>query len=368
MNERERTRRTRTGSLRCSLFFLFTCILSAFISASTSAAQETTATRTEIVSQTILLTDEDRCRALCQISVEDEFDRCISARVHRDIECRQLRRERLEMCIVGATDNPRRRVRTHLTQESCSYVKIHEPAESLPPLPQLFRDHLKSGGRAPEMLVIPQGTFTTTNRQVVTIRAPFAISRYEITFAEWDLCVSRGGCNGYAPHDEGWGARTRRPVINVSWYDALSYVSWLSRETGKNYRLPSETEWEYAGRAGSPAAFSWGTSVGSNNANCDGCGGGWDNSWTAPVGSFAPNRYGLHDIHGNVWEWVEDCWHRQGSASQAPYTQGTCHSRVLRGGSWTDKAELLTFQSRLRYAAVNRSTDAGFRVVSDYDD
>ena len=348
--------------------FLITCVVGALVSASASSAQVTTTTTTEIISQTILLTDEDRCRALCQLSVEEEFDRCISAGVARDLTCRQLRRERLEICIAGATDYPRRRIQTHLAQESCSYVKIHEPLNSPDPSPRLFRDHLKTGGRAPEMLIIPTGTFTTTSRHVVTIRAPFAISRYEVSFAEWDLCVSRGGCDGHAPHDEGWGDRSHRPVINVSWYDAQSYVTWLSRETDKNYRLPSETEWEYAGRAASPLAFSWGKSVGSNSANCDGCGSDWDNSRTAPVGSFAPNRFGLHDVHGNVWEWVADCWHQGVSTTQAAYTQGACTSRVLRGGAWTDKAELLTFRSRLRYAAENRSNDAGFRVVVDHDD
>lgn len=349
----------RTNSLRCSLPLLSVYLLGALSSAAGSAAQDTT---------TPLFTDEDRCRALCRISVEDEFDRCVSNGVSRDLECRESRRQRLEMCIVGAIDNPGQRVRTHLSQKSCSYLKIHESVDQLGSSEQSFRDQLKRGGRGPEMLVVSSGTFTTQKkRQVVTIHQPFAISRYEVSFAEWELCVSRGGCNGYTPNDEGWGDRGRRPVINVSWYDASSYVSWLSRETGQNYRLPSETEWEYAARAGSWAAFGWGNSVGRNNANCDGCGSRWDNSRTAPVGSFSPNQYGLHDVHGNVWEWVQDCWNWHESASQAPFTGGTCASRVLRGGSWTDKATLLTFWSRLRYAAENRSNDAGFRVVSDYD-
>ena len=126
-------------------------------------------------------------------------------------------------------------------------------------------------------------------------------------------------------------------MINVSWEDAQSYVTWLSRETGESYRLPSESEWEYAARAGTATKYSWGNEIGVNRANCDGCGSRWDNQRTAPVGSFAPNGFGLYDMHGNVWEWVEDCWN--GSYAGAPsdggaWRSGDCAKRVLRGGSW----------------------------------
>ena len=170
----------------------------------------------------------------------------------------------------------------------------------------------------PEMVVVPAGSFMMgspasekdrdddegpvhrVNR--VTIAAPFAVGVYEVTFDEWDACVRGGGCGGYRPVDAGWG-RGRRPVINVNWEDVRTYVDWLSRETGKDYRLLSEAEWEYAARAGTTTRYHWGDDIGRNRANCyytyDGCGDSWDH--TAPVGSFGANGFGLHDMHGNVW-------------------------------------------------------------------
>ena len=99
-------------------------------------------------------------------------------------------------------------------------------------------------------------------------------------------------------------------LINVSWYDAAAYAAWLSSQTGDRYRLPSEAEWEYAARAGTETVYSWGNDIGDNRANCDGCPSQWDEFKTAPVGSFAANAWGVHDMHGNVWEWVRDCWNR----------------------------------------------------------
>ena len=146
----------------------------------------------------------------------------------------------------------------------------------------------------------------------VTIGRPFALSVYEVTFAEWDACVAAGGCGGHEPEDWGWG-RGSRPVMNVSWDDARAYAEWLSAQTGAAYRLPSESEWEYAARAGTTRAgtttkYSWGNGIGVNRANCDGCGSEWDDARTAPVGSFQSNAFGLYDLRGNVCEWVADCW------------------------------------------------------------
>ena len=176
-------------------------------------------------------------------------------------------------------------------------------------------------------------------REVVI--ASFALSKHEVTFAQWDACVSSGGCGGHRADDRGRG-RADRPVINVNWEHAQSYVSWLSRETGEEYRLPTEAEWEYAAQAGTTTKYSWGNEIGENRANCDGCGSRWDDSETAPVGSFPANAWGLHDMHGNVWEWVRDCWN--GSYAGAPvdgsaWLSGNCSGRVLRGGSW-DKASV----------------------------
>ncbi len=162
----------------------------------------------------------------------------------------------------------------------------------------------------PEMVVVSAGSFrmgcvsgqTCQDNQKpvhrVTISAPFAVGKYEVTFAEWDGCVADGGCDGYRPDDMGWG-RGNRPVTNVSWNDVQTYVLWLSEKTRKTYRLLSEAEWEYVARAGSETRYSWGNEFGRNRANCSTCEKRWE---TAPVGSFAGNAFGLHDVHGNVWE------------------------------------------------------------------
>ena len=236
----------------------------------------------------------------------------------------------------------------------------------------------------PEMVVIPGGTFTQGSpaseegrvpsegpQRRVSVRS-FALGVTEVTFAQWDACVSSGGC-GHRPDDEGWG-RGSLPVINVSWEDAKAYVSWLNRRVGgRPYRLPSESEWEYAARAGTSTRYSWGdNSVGRNRANCDGCGSRWDDTSTAPVGSFAANRFGLHDMHGNVWEWVEDCWN--GSYSGAPrngsaWRSGYCSKAVLRGGSWyNNPPDNLRSARRAASRRDDRSGDLGFRVARTLPD
>ena len=201
-------------------------------------------------------------------------------------------------------------------------------------------------------------------REVVI--ASFALSKHEVTFAQWDACVSGGGCGSHRPDDEDWG-RADRPVVNVSWEDAQSYVSWLSRETGEAYRLPTEAEWEYAARAGTTTKYSWGNEIGVNRANCygDNCGDQWKN--TAPVGSFPANAWGLHDMHGNVWEWVQDCWN--GSYAGAPvdgsaWMSGDCSRRVVRGGSWVSlNPRFLRAANRYRFTTGDRIIISGFRVA-----
>ena len=208
----------------------------------------------------------------------------------------------------------------------------------------------------PEMVVVPAGSFMMGSpsheagraededpRHRVTIAKPFAVGKYEVTFAEWDACVADGGCGGHRPEDEGWG-RGRRPLVNVSWDDAKAYVRWLSRKTGKPYRLPSEAEWEYAARAGTTTRYSWGDDIGRNRANCLYCDSRWDLKQTAPAGSFRANVFGLHDVHGNVSEWVEDCWNDNYAGAPAdgsPWTDGGCTRRVLRGGSWFNEPRYL---------------------------
>jgi formylglycine-generating enzyme required for sulfatase activity len=176
--------------------------------------------------------------------------------------------------------------------------------------------------------------------------------------------VILGGCVWPAP-EHGWG-RGRRPVMNVSWDDARQYVAWLSKRTGKPYRLLSEAEWEYAARAGSDKAYSWGDHIGKGHANCIGCDSEWDGNQTAPVGSFAPNAFGLYDMHGNVWEWVEDCYHpnyESAPTNGSSWTEGAdCSDRVVRGGSWFVNPLELRLANRLRGTSVLRGFDRGFRV------
>ena len=205
----------------------------------------------------------------------------------------------------------------------------------------------------------------------VTISEPFAVGVHEVTFDEWDACVSAGGCGGYRPDDEGWG-RGRRPVINVSWEDAQRFVEWLREETGEPYRLLSESEWEYVARAGTSTPFHTGRTISASQANYDGnytYGNGRKGEFrqrTVPVGTFGPNAFGLHDVHGNVWEWVEDCSndsYRGAPSDGSAWDRGDCSRRVLRGGSWINRASWLRSAFRVRDVSGHRSVYLGFRVA-----
>jgi formylglycine-generating enzyme required for sulfatase activity len=229
----------------------------------------------------------------------------------------------------------------------------------------------------PVMVVIPAGQFSMgspdneTDREIsegpqheVSIARPFAISKFELTFAEWDICVAAGACR---QADDIWG-RGEMPVVNVSWADAKQYTSWLSRLLGKEYRLPTEAEWEYAARAGATTRYSWGHGVGAGHANCDGC----DDHWlqqTSRVGSFRPNGFGVYDMHGNVWEWVEDQWHSnyQGAPADgsAWLTGGDPAYRVVRGGSWRNDDTLIRAAIRFPRNINVRFDTLGFRVVQN---
>lgn len=234
----------------------------------------------------------------------------------------------------------------------------------------------------PEMVVIPAGTFTMGSpasepqrdndegpQHQVTISRPFAAGKYEVTFDDWDACVRESGCSHYAP-DQGWG-RGRRPVINVSWQDAKAYTAWLSRKSGGRYRLLSEAEWEYAARAGTTTEFSFGNDISPQQANYAttvsyaGSPVATTPRNTVPVGSYAPNAFGLYDVHGNVWEWTEDCWN--GNYDGAPtdgtaWLSGDCSRRVLRGGSWYVIPQFLRSANRDRFTASMRTSGYGFRV------
>lgn len=234
-----------------------------------------------------------------------------------------------------------------------------------------FRECAKT---CPEMVVVPAGEFvmgspvTEAGRNVfevshkVTIGAPFAAGKFAVTFAEWDACAANGGCKGYHPDDHGWG-RDTRPAIKVSWDDAQQYVAWLSKMSGKQYRLLTEAEWEYAARAGSATAFPWGNEIGAGNANCRDCGSSWGGKETAPVGSFPANAFGLHDMHGNVFQWVQDAFNTYDKTPTdgTAVTQGEI-GRVVRGGNWLAPPQTLRSARRGRNAEDSRLNYIGFRV------
>ncbi len=228
----------------------------------------------------------------------------------------------------------------------------------------------------PEMVVVPAGSFTMGSpssepgrykdegpQHEVRIAKPFAVGRFAVTFAEWDACVADGGCGGYKPRDSGWG-RGSRPVINVNWNDAKAYVEWLSGKTHKEYRLLSEAEWEYVARAGTKMPFWWGKTITTDQANYNGYypyNGGAKGEYrkkTVPVRSFKPNPWGLYQVHGNVWEWVEDRWHsdyKGAPADGSAWLTGATVLRVLRGGSWDDHAR------NVRAACRNYILPPGYR-------
>jgi len=240
----------------------------------------------------------------------------------------------------------------------------------------------------PEVVVIPAGNFMMGSpedepqrgdregpQHEVIIMKPFAIGKFEVTFNEWDACVTAGGCNGYEPGDRGWG-RGLRPVILISWDHAKAYVSWLSDRTGHRYRLLSEAEWEYAARAGTTTPFSTGHRITTDQANFNGnytyngSNKGVYRQQSTPVGSFPANAFGLHDVHGNVYEYVEDCWHERyegGPVDGSPWISSDCGRRVQRGGSWKARPPFIRSAIRIWIVANYWRDTFGFRVVRDLD-
>lgn len=238
-------------------------------------------------------------------------------------------------------------------------------------------DIFKDCSSCPEMTVIPAGSFMMGSRQgkkrelpitKITIAKPLAVSRYEITFDQWDACQAAGGCTE-KPFDRNWG-RGNRPVINVLPKDIVEYMAWLSQKTGHTYRLPSEAEWEYAARAGTTTEFSWGDQMRSGAANCRGCGTKWSGVKSAPVGQFEPNAWGLYDMHGNVLEHVADCWSKSHSkipTDGSPLIAEKCLSKVVKGGAWYYLSRVSRSASRVRNDSRVFSYFIGFRAFREID-
>ncbi|WP_341316862.1 SUMF1/EgtB/PvdO family nonheme iron enzyme [Paraburkholderia sp. IMGN_8] len=226
----------------------------------------------------------------------------------------------------------------------------------------------------PIMIAVPAGSFSMGSNtddpsekpvHHVTIGAPFAIGKYAVTVEQWNACADANACQKLTPESN---SVKNAPARDLSWDDAQQYVRWLSKVTGKTYRLPTEAEWEYADRGGTTTQYWWGDQMRKGNANCKDCGEPWHKEGPESVGSFAPNPLGLYDMNGSVWEWVGDCWHN--SYQSAP-TDGHawdtpgCEMRVIRGGSWREGANYMLSATRFKYSASVRQSQDGFRVVKE---
>lgn len=243
----------------------------------------------------------------------------------------------------------------------------------------------------PELVVVPAGRFVMGitpaeaermgapgNRYVsweqpqheVTIGKALAMGRYPVTRDEYALFAAEAGQEvaGTLWQTPGIRQTGRDPVVKVSWTEAKAYIAWLSRKTGRSYRLPTEAEWEYAVRAGTTTPWWWGDEVGTANAVCDGCGTNWDGKGTAPVDAMPPNPWGLYDMLGNAFDMVEDCWNPsyEGAPSDgSAWLGGDCNLRVSRGGSWTLDPRFVRAGTRGRDKPDYRGAMVGFRVARD---
>jgi len=291
----------------------------------------------------------------------------------------EAERQRLAMLEQQRQDEVRKVAEAEAARKRCDGVaaQVGSDMRCLKP-----GDSFKDCPECPEMVVVPPGSFTMGSaageqgrdadegpQHNVSMARPFAVGKFEVMFAEWDACVATRACK-HKPEDRGWG-RGNRPVINISWdHITLEYLPWLTRKSGKTYRLLTEAEWEYAARAGKTTPFSTGHTITTDQANFDGrsiygdSAKGQYRRETTEVGSFKPNAFGLHDMHGNVWEWVEDCY--RNSYAGAP-TDGSavissvCTSRVLRGGSWESYAWHV--RSAVRRPDSRQHSEVGFRLA-----
>lgn len=277
-------------------------------------------------------------------------------------------------------------------------------ALKVPTLPPESQLPIRDCPKCPELLEVPPGTFVMgadeieanparneTPRHEVTINGPLLVGRYEVTHGEFRYFVEESGyepsrgCEIWTINKRAWQSdddkswrdpgypidNDRRPVVCVNWNDAQAYVDWLSEITGYRYRLPSSAEWEYAARAWTTTRYWWGDHLPENRASCDGCGSRWDLGRAAPVSSFPGNPFGLYDVHGNVWEWTEDCWHDSYVDAPADGSAwlfdngGNCKKRMQRGGSSITRPEAMRSANRLRDNPNDRKSNVDCRVIRD---
>ncbi len=229
-----------------------------------------------------------------------------------------------------------------------------------------------------ELVAIPSGSFTMGDVigdgskfakpvHEVTINA-FTMQAHEVTWAQYQPCIDALVCPEIFINGDASKYRSgSQPVINVSYNDIVNvYIPWLNKETGLQFRLPSESEWEYAARAGTKTKYFWGNHIGENLANCRGCGSAWDKDRSAPVKSFLPNAFGLYDMHGNVSEVTSDCWNSSkvgAPRDQSPWLEGECIYRVVKGGGWASYPFWISSDHRTSGMANKSGLSAGFRLV-----
>lgn len=251
--------------------------------------------------------------------------------------------------------------------------------------PQITPDEKPSGPAAglaeikdckecPTLISLPAGSFVMGSNTEdiserpahrVTIPNPYAIGKFEVTVEQWNACADAAGCARIPGSN---GTAKEAPMRDVSWDDAQQYVKWLSKVSGKPYRLPTEAEWEYAARGGTATRYWWGQQMRAGTANCKECGQPWSQDAPAKTGSFTANPYKLHDMNGSVWEWVADCWHNSykgAPADGSAWDDANCRVRVIRGGSWRDGAAYMMSTTRFKYDASVRQNQNGFRVARD---
>lgn len=246
---------------------------------------------------------------------------------------------------------------------------------------EFITDKLSDSSDGPQLVVVPEGKGVVGEdynssygyfgpRRSIKIPATFAITRSEITFAQYDKFAT--ATNRTLPDDKGWG-RGDMPVINVSWRDASAYAGWLTEQTGQKYRLPSETEWEYAARAGTTSVYWWGDKYVQSKEHCDrdigNCTKGTEAAQSWVSGRYQPNPFGLYDVSSNVAEWVLDCDDEENrSDNTTAIKTGDCESRIVKGGSYSDRAHIIRLSNRVSVGIDSKYSSIGFRLIREINE